>query len=65
MMKTETRTPRQIQAEVSLDSIIYLLEEMNKGGDVSKLAMCLLRNDLTLMKLQIRNIYLPYKEIEK
>ncbi len=56
---------RQIQAEITIENILKLIDTMYDGGDVTHLAKMMLRNDLNQLILQVRNINLPYKEIDK
>ena len=60
-----TLTERQLDAIARIDSLKIAIKQMNEGKDVSNIAKKLINGDLNQLKLQIENIYLPYKEIEK
>ena len=60
-----TLTERQLDAIARIDSLKMAIKQMNDGKDVSNIAMKLINGDLNQLKLQIENIYLDYKEIEK
>ena len=56
---------RQLTAIAKIDSMKGAIKMMNEGKDISNIAMKLLKQDLSQLELQIRNINLDTEPPEK